>query len=177
MNCRTTRPARRLFAVACLAVAITSCSAGQLAQTSLQVGSVGGVPAEVGDLSLRNVQLEYPSAGTYQAGDDANLEFVVVNNNVTEDDRLVSVSSSAAASGEVGQGDSPVDLPASSLTQFTDAQPSASLLDLTDGLDATVTIPVTFTFARAGAITILVPVGVPLQAQDRTDDFNFDTGE
>jgi copper(I)-binding protein len=72
-------------------VVVSACSAGQLNQTSTQERDKTGGSAQVGNLTLREVQLAYPDGGRYAAGDDAELTLAIANGGNTPD-QLVSVS-------------------------------------------------------------------------------------
>lgn len=76
-------------------LALAGCGAGQVAQTAQQRPTVDGQNGSVGMLALRNVALEYPTAGVYKEGGDARLRMVVVNEGPSSD-ALVSVRSDAA---------------------------------------------------------------------------------
>lgn len=76
-------------------LALAGCGAGQVAQTAQQRPTVDGQNGSVGRLALRDVALEYPSAGVYKDGGDARLRMVVVNEGPSSD-ALVSVRSDAA---------------------------------------------------------------------------------
>jgi len=78
-----------------LAVALTACSAGQLAQTANVKASVDGASGDVGGMALRTVVIAYPDGGKYPKGVDARLEFVMVNT-TDHDDALVEVRTDAA---------------------------------------------------------------------------------
>lgn len=98
---RWTRPssAPSRSVLAALAVvgglALAGCGAGQVAQTAQQRPSIDGQSGSVGTLALRDVTVEYPSAGVYKDGGDARLRMVVVNEGPGSD-ALVSVRTDAA---------------------------------------------------------------------------------
>ena len=54
-------------------LALGACSAGQVTQTATQDRDKSGSQAEVANITLRSVMLEYPTSGQYDAGDDAEL--------------------------------------------------------------------------------------------------------
>jgi len=60
-------------------VALTACSAGQVAQTATQMRDKVGGTAMVGDITIRDARLAYPTNGEYAAGADARLIVVVSN--------------------------------------------------------------------------------------------------
>ncbi|RKT52218.1 hypothetical protein [Saccharothrix australiensis] len=96
---------RRLALVAAaaagLALAVAGCSAGQVTQTDTQVAAVNGASGEAGAIAVRDAQLRFPVAeGHYRAGDDAPV-LVVIANNGTDADKLISVTSDTSGAAEV----------------------------------------------------------------------------
>ncbi|HEX2073195.1 MAG TPA: hypothetical protein VHF92_05365 [Geodermatophilus sp.] len=75
-------------------VALTACSAGQVTQTVTQERDKVGAMASQGDITLRQVVLEYPEGGRYEEGDDARLIMAIVNSG-TEEDTLVGIEGEA----------------------------------------------------------------------------------
>lgn len=184
-------PIARRIGIALLAVcatALTSCAAGQYAQTAYQTPAIDGLAkAKVGSLELRGVAVLTPPNGiSYAEGDDAQVTLAIVNVGQT-DDTLTSVSTPAAdgytieaqASGAASDSAAP------SSTASSGAAPSgsasgASSIAIPPGQSVTFSSPVadnklvltglkqkvfpgtsiqiTFTFAKAGAITATVPV-------------------
>jgi len=152
----------------------TGCSAGQIAQTANQVSTVDGSGADVGDIALRDITLEYPEAGTYEQGDDVRVEFVAVNTAELESDTLVSVSSSAFGGEADSDSGLPIELPPASDVSFTDEGAVIELTDLAEQLRPSVRVPVTFTFEVAGEVTVMVPVAVPLEfVENEAEPFDF----
>jgi copper(I)-binding protein len=87
-------------------VALSACSAGQVTQTATQERDKTGAQAQVGDITLRQGQLLSPSGGgTYDRGDDAELQLAIVNGG-TEDDTLVSVDGKGFSSAEISSSGS-----------------------------------------------------------------------
>jgi copper(I)-binding protein len=86
-------------------VALSACSAGQVTQTATQERDKSGAQAQVGDLTLREGQLVSPRGGSYDRGDDAELQLAIVNGG-TEDDTLVSVDGKGFSSAEINSGSS-----------------------------------------------------------------------
>ena len=95
---------RSRAAVAALAAAgatlLAGCHAGQQAQTAEQIPTIDGNYAQVGDLALRDVKIEYPETGSWRQGGDARVEMVVVNQ-ARASDALVSVRSEVADGAEL----------------------------------------------------------------------------
>jgi copper(I)-binding protein len=71
-------------------IALTACSAGQVTQTATQNRDKVGAEAQVGSVTLRQVTLEHPDEGRYEAGDDAALTMAVINSG-NEADTLVGI--------------------------------------------------------------------------------------
>jgi copper chaperone PCu(A)C len=75
-------------------VALTACSAGQVAQTATQNRDKVGPEAAVGDISLRQITLAHPTDGLYEEGESAELQLAIVNGD-TESDTLVGIEGEA----------------------------------------------------------------------------------
>lgn len=175
-----------LGALALAAVAaLTGCSAGQIAQTAQQVSTVNGSSADVGDLALRDIRILFPSSGSYAPGSTAQLALVVVNRGLDQD-RLVDVTGdffdAAGLLGGSGAEDAQPTLnaaiPSQGSQQFgTSDDPTIELSDLSDRLDAAQVVSLTFTFEKAGEVTVEVPVANPTRAVDREDGYDFSTDE
>jgi copper(I)-binding protein len=86
-------------------VALSACSAGQVTQTATQERDKTGAQAQVGDITLREGQLVSPRGGSYDSGDDAELQLAIVNGG-TEDDTLVSVDGKGFSSAEISSSGS-----------------------------------------------------------------------
>ena len=71
-------------------LALSACSAGQVTQTATQERDKVGAMAQVGDITVRAVELVSPRGGSYEAGDDAELTLAIVNTG-QETDTLVGV--------------------------------------------------------------------------------------
>ncbi len=89
---------RRLgIAVTAFVALLTSaCAAGQHASTAEQLPSLDGANGSVGSINLRGIAIEAPSGTTayYPVGSDLAVKLVLVNNG-TRGDRLISISSPA----------------------------------------------------------------------------------
>jgi hypothetical protein len=85
--------ALRAATIGCLLiapVALSSCSAGQIPQTSTQNRDKVGAMGTLGAIDLREVKLPFPTGGSYSQGGDAELTGAIVNGG-TEADVLVAV--------------------------------------------------------------------------------------
>jgi copper(I)-binding protein len=171
-------------------VALSACSAGQVAQTATQVRDKVGGTAMVGEITVRDARLAYPSGGEYAAGDDAEL-LVAVSNTGSQDDTLVDVTGEGFGSVEVtGGADSaaggtppPADggapgaldvtIPAESNVFFGEDGPTVRLTGLDDALTVGEGLDLTMSFERAGDVQVRVPVGVPERELPRGEPFDF----
>ncbi|MBW0102267.1 copper chaperone PCu(A)C [Pseudonocardia sp. KRD291] len=138
-----------------------------------QLTGPGGADDGAGTIAVRDARFSAsaPRAGdeAYAAGEDAPLTLTIVNTgDATE--RLVSVSSPVAAGASIG-GDARILGGFALVSGYEGATPSQTLpatvradvelTDLREPVRAGLTYPVTFTFARSGAVTLEVPVGNP----------------
>jgi copper(I)-binding protein len=121
-------------------------------------GAIGPDESVSPDVKVLQVQLEFPVDGVYEVGEDAGLH-LAVSNTGPDPDTLVDVSGpdftgvrTARADGGTTQA---IEVPADA-TVYIGAQdgPSVVLVGLTRELRSSVSIPVTFTFARAGTVTV-----------------------
>jgi copper(I)-binding protein len=170
------------------ALLIAGCGTGQRAQTAVEVPVVDGVQADVGALNLRAVTVVTPPGGSYAKGGNAALQLYIVNNGAVDrlvsvsspaaksatvsENQLSAIqaaelasipsssaSPSASASASASAGFS-VALASGETTAIgaTASQPQITLLGLTAPLYPAMSIPITFTFANAGSVTIPVSV-------------------
>lgn len=201
-------------------VALTACGAGQVAQTSSQVRDKTGPSAQIGDLSLREVLLDYPDTGTYAKGDSAQLRLSIVNSG-PDDDALVGISgdgfdgvqvanpatqTGTAASGSSAKASSASQTAASgsstaAAASATTSSPAASaggsnslnipipaqtgvfigdpdapsifLTGLNRSLGPAQHLRLTFTFQKAGQVTLDVTVSGPDQETARSSTYDF----
>ena len=135
-------------------VALSACSAGQVTQTATQQRDKAGAMAQVGDLTLRQVQLLAPRR-RLRAGDDAELQLAVVNTG-TEADTLVDVSGEGFGDVEFDSGSTPrafLGRASRSRRRLGDLhrrRRTVTLTDLDDALTAGQSLELTFTFENAG---------------------------
>ena len=184
-------------------LALSACGAGQVNQTSTQVRDKVGPMAEVGDLVLRGVHLAYPTDGSYQPGDDAELQMAIINTG-TEDDTLVGIrgtgfsevrvtgspsgtvsasqtgaatttSSTTTSSAATSSGAQPIDIavPAGRGVYLGQNAQTVTLVALGQELTPAQTMDLTFVFERAGEVTMAVPVAVPSSNVPQTSSYDF----
>ena len=171
-------------------VALSACSAGQVTQTATQERDKVGAMAEVGDITLRQVELAYPRSGSYDAGDDAEVTMAIVNTG-EEPDTLVSVDgegfSSAEITGstaEVNEAGTPIGGTSVATADEIEIAPdttvfvgsgdlSVTLTDLDEDLTVAQLIPLVFTFENAGEVEVVATVSTPSRALEREEGFDF----
>jgi copper(I)-binding protein len=170
-------------------VVLTACSAGQVTQTASQERDKTGAQGQAGDISVRQAQLLSPRSGSYESGDDAELQVAFINGG-SEDDTLVSVegdgfgdveiegsSASATGASSGGSGSSrssdEIEIPAGD-TVFVDGdEVSITLTDLDEDLTTGQHLELTFTFENGGEITLPVTVANPDESLERGEAFDF----
>lgn len=162
----------RAAALVAAAALLTGCAAGQLAQTAQIVTTVDGAEADVGSVALRDISLAYPVSGEHSVGSNVRLEFYAVNSDPLQPDNLQSVTSTVFTGGP--NAVLPVELPATGTVSFEPGGLIVELQGLSEALLPSVMVPVTFTFERAGTVTVQVPVGVPRTNQpNEVEPFDF----
>ncbi len=171
---------RRLAAVAGAVLVLTGCGNAEPDETlsddpaEVEGGAVGPDVRLNDDVGLQQVQLEYPLDGVYEAGEDARL-FMAVTNTGGEPVTLTDISgpdfSGVRVQTAEGQG-LPLTVDADdNLYVGAQGPPDITLLDLGRELRSSQSVPVTFTFAEAGEVTIDVPVSA--EGQNPTPPFDF----
>ncbi|MGP4019512.1 hypothetical protein [Saccharopolyspora sp. 5N708] len=149
-------------------VALAGCSAGQVTETDTQVSAVNGGSGDLNRIAIRNATFTFPTSGVlYPAGSSAPVQLVLTNDG--PDDKLVQVSSPYANSATLG---GITDLPSRTALHATggstqvqqaetvgDREVEITLNGFKQDIGPGVTIPVTFVFEKAGAVTVQVPIG------------------
>ena len=166
------------------AVLTAACAAGQQAQTANERPTLDGTQATIGKISLGGVALHAPTDNSYPAGSTVAMSIHIVNNG-QRPDTLTNVSSpafggwdvvstpSVQTSGTTGSGggspqkigpQAAISLGLGDLT--SNGTGSATTLVLT-GLKSKsaplypgTAVKITFTFAKAGSKTLVVPVQI-----------------
>jgi hypothetical protein len=155
-------------------VALSACSAGQVTQTVTQERDKTGAQAQVGSITLREVQLAYPNGGTYAKGDDAELLLAIINGGRSRD-TLTKVH--GAGFGGANISGKKIDIPVDNPVFVGQRDLSVTLTDLHQSLTTGQVLEVTLTFQNAGDITVPVTVGNPRSSLKRGTAFNFDKGK
>jgi copper(I)-binding protein len=161
-------------------LALSACSAGQVTQTASQERDKVGAMGQVGDITVRAVELVSPRAGSYEAGDDAEMTLAVVNSGA-EADTLVGVDGEGfgdveirtAATGGSAAGSDEIEIPTDT-TVFVDGDDaSITLTDLDESLTVGQYLELTLSFENAGDLTVPVTVANPEDEQERGEAFDF----
>jgi copper(I)-binding protein len=154
------------------AVTITACSAGQLSQTSMQQSAVDGNAAVVNNVALRNVHIQALQTGDFlRPGATVDLVLVAVNQSPDVADKLVGVTTDI---GKVTVTGDPT-LPPSGVLFFGNQNGQSKnadhAIEAGDSVKATVALtkPITngpnydftFTFEKAGSVSVAVPISAP----------------
>ena len=145
-------------ALALLIPAIAGCEAGNNAPTLEFHAASFGAQTVFNGIQITNAfVLGAPNGSTVPSGSSAGL-FVSLYNSNSSSDTLLSVRAAGTASTTSVAGGT-VTLPAyAAPVNLTGPQPKVVLEKLTTALTGGSNIPVTFTFAHAGSVTLQVPV-------------------
>jgi copper(I)-binding protein len=156
------RPRLACLAVSSLAVLplLAACDAGQQASTATESPDVIGVHGGVGDVVLDDVFID--GSATVATGASIPLRGALTDDGPAAD-RLLSVSTPAAASVELlGANGQPstggIPIPAYGQVDAVHGSPQMLLVDVASPIGPVALVPVTFTFADAGSVTLDVPV-------------------
>ncbi|MHB8340912.1 MAG: copper chaperone PCu(A)C [Mycobacteriales bacterium] len=153
-----TRLVASCLALAVAPFAIASCAAGTAAETSHEHTVQNGASANLGSIAIRDAFIVGPATTT------APL-YVALFNSGPQPETLVTVSTTAAASVSLPGPSATVPLAAQNGSALlTSASSSLLLQGLTAPLVVGQEVPVTFTFATAGSITLTLPVESPTGA-------------
>ena len=175
---RAQSPTRHRLAAVVVATAfgLTACAQDQpLANEGAEVegGAVGPDEMVTEDLSVLQVQLEFPSDGVYEEGEDASLFLGIANTGTVEDD-LVDVRGPDFADAELVVDGEPGVIPVpenDNVYVGAEGAPTITLLDLERSLRSSQSIPVTLVFEEAGEVTVDAPVAASGQDPEPTYDF------
>lgn len=166
MTARTSPARRRTSALLAagllpLALAATACGSGLHAQTYAERTTEDATNTTFGDLALRDVAIQPPQNGAAElsAGADA-LATMTIGNRGDQPDRLVQVTSPAAASVDLidasGHATSSIEIPARGSVGQADF--SLALRSLGSALRPAQYVEMTFVFEKNGRTTFQVPV-------------------
>ncbi|SFP09784.1 Copper(I)-binding protein [Geodermatophilus dictyosporus] len=171
---RTPRRRRAWPAAPLLVVALSACTAEEplsVPGPEVRGGAVGPDEAVTGDLSVLQVQLEYPLDGAYEVGEDARL-FLGIANSGDASDVLVDVTGPFAEAVDGDGGEFAIPVPEDDNVYVgAEGAPSVTLTGLEESLRSSQSIPVTFVFERAGEVTLDAVVAAEGQDPTPTSDF------
>jgi len=171
------RSRRRLAAFALASVfALTACGQDDPASdegAEVPGGAVGPDVMVTEDLSILQVQLEYPLDGVYEEGEDARL-FLGIANTGNADDDLLDVRGPDFADAQLIVDGGPGAIRVrqdDNVYVGAEGAPTITLVDLERSLRSSQSIPVTLVFEDAGEVTVDVPVAA--EGQDPEPPFDF----
>ena len=160
------------------ALASSACAAGQHASTANELPTLDGINGSVGPINLRGLNIAAPTGVSFPAGSNLSMKLVIVNNGQRAD-KLTSItspafsgwraSSSTAAASSATATPTPASAPSQSVQiapglRKSWATPESTgallLMHTKHAIYPGTTIGVTFTFARAGSITLAVPIAL-----------------
>ena len=166
-------------------VALGACSSGQVTQTATQDRDKAGPMADVENITLRSVLLEYPDSGRYDEGDDAELRAAIVNT-ADESDTLLSIESedfeevrvlggeATGVSQTSGSSDEiDLEIPRDETVFLGGDGPTVLVENLTEELTAGESIELRMTFELAGEVTVRAMVDNPEEEVERGEAFDF----
>ena len=164
-----TRLKNRLFAasagLAACGLILTGCGSGQISQTANQESAVNGTSANVKNLALRNVHLLAVQSSDYlQPGRTMPLVFVAANSSPDVNDKLLEITSDVGAVALTGDVAIPAGAalivgPAMGQAEaMGSAMPPAAEVTLSKPITNGLTYNFTFTFDKAGRVTVAVPI-------------------
>lgn len=143
---------------------LTGCGSGQISQVADQESAVNGMAANAKDIALRNVHLVAKQTGDFlQPGTVVPLAFVAANNSAEVDDKLVSITSdygtvALSGDGNIAAGRALVAAAKGGAEAMGSAAPVGAAVTLTKPVTNGLSYPFTFTFEKAGAATVAVPI-------------------
>lgn len=166
----------RLLTPILLSAVLALSACGQVQpRVEADLHGAGGVNEQVGGVLLRDLSIEEPEDGLYDAGDAVHLRTVLLREGA-DTDALIDVSSPAVrdvrplldaeCDGTAAQVEV-VDLPITPADPVS-PRPFAVELVLDTNLRSGETVPVIFTFRQAGSTTVQVPV--ELDGLDNVED-------
>lgn len=152
-------------------VLTSACAAGQQAQTADAKPTLDGTQAQIGNIKLRGIAIVPPAGNSYPAGANARMRLVIANAG-NRADNLTGVSSPAfagwssfnnalAATANIG-GRQTVSVAPGSRASFgvPDTRSVLVLRASKKRIFPGTTVRITFTFARAGAVSVVVPIQI-----------------
>ena len=170
---RASRPATAA-ATAVATLLLAGCGADDPKPGPEVAGGNAGVDEQVGSgIKVLDVELEFPLDGSYEAGEDARLFLAISNLGESPDDLLSVTGPDFAEARLTGEADGfPLTVDAENTAYVgAEGEPVITLLDLERELRSSQSIPVTFRFEDAGAVTVDAVVAAEGQTPAPTYDF------
>jgi hypothetical protein len=125
-----------------------------------------------GDLSVLQVQLEYPLDGVYEEGEDARLFLGIANSGGTADELVDVTGPGFADAVDDDGGGVDVAVPADDNVYVgAEGGPTITLVDLESALRSSQSLPVTLVFREAGEVTVDAMVAAERQTPEPPFDF------
>jgi periplasmic copper chaperone A len=157
-----------------IAIALAGCGAGDPKPGPEVAGGNAGVDERVSaEVKVLDVELEYPLDGAYEPGGSARL-YLAISNTGENSDVLTEVRGpdfASAVDGTPADGLA-IDVPGNDTVHVgAEDEPSITLVDLEQQLRSSESIPVTFRFEHAGAVTVQAVVAAEGQTPSATVDF------
>jgi copper(I)-binding protein len=143
---------------------LTGCGSGQISQVAGQQAAVNGMSADAKNIALRNVHLLADQTSDFLVpGKVVPLVFVAANSSPDVDDKLVSITSDVGTVALSGDGAIPagralIVAPKGEVEAMGSATPAGAAVTLTKPITNGLSYPFTFTFEKAGATTVAVPL-------------------
>jgi hypothetical protein len=139
-------------------LALSGCASGQIAQTAEQVAPIDGGNGNAGELGVRDVRLAPADGLGYDAGADVPVRLWLSNTAITPD-TLTGVTSPVADEVVITGN---ADVQGQTRREILDDTDTTIVLKgLKEELRYGISVPMTFTFAAAGSITLKVPIEIP----------------
>ncbi len=152
---------RKICTIAALSLGfsvLAGCAAGQIAQSVDQISGVDGAQGTVGQIGIHNALFATPDGPKYPKGSEAPLTLWLTNNDYSSD-TLTAITTDA---GKVTiSGDATIEPKSYLPVGGPDAKVTATVNDLTHDLSFGISVPMTFSFAHAGDISLNVPIENP----------------
>lgn len=142
-------------------------------RTEVSGGAVGPDRKVTDDLSVLQVQIEYPFDGAYEKGEDASLFLGIANTGDTDDD-LLDVRGPDFADAQILVEGKPGAIEVrqdDNVYIGAEGAPTITLMNLERSLRSSQSIPVTLVFQDAGEVTVDAPVAAEGQNPEPTYDF------
>lgn len=154
------------------AVTVTGCGAGQLSQTAMQQSAVDGNAAVIHNVALRNVHIQALQTGDFlRPGTTVDLVLVAVNQSPDTADKLVGVTTDIGKVTVTGDPTLPPNGVLFVGDQNGQTKKADRAIEAGNTVKATIALTkpitngpnydMTFTFEKAGSVSVAVPISAP----------------